>query len=370
MHIESRVEKLREYMESEDLEAVILMNPENQYYFTNFYAITYSRPIIAVVERNATHLIVPQLEEMHAKEEAKVNDIRTYYETPGKVGDAIILLKKLLEGSKRIGVEKRFLPLSLMESLGKDIIFHGIDSFVENMRMIKDDEELSLIVKAAKLADMGVEKSIEYARENVSELEIDNAGNFEILSQASKNYPEMRISLFSMSPSGSNRTAIPHVFSTGRKIKKGDVIIHSRQVSLNGYRAECERTFFLGPLKKYQEELLEIVTEAQKKAIEKIREGIRASEVDRIAREIIEEAGYGSYFPHRTGHGLGLSVHEPPYLRYDSTTILREGMVVTVEPGIYIPKMGGFRHSDTIIVKKYGAEVITKTPKDLGYLVR
>jgi len=115
--------------------------------------------------------------------------------------------------------------------------------------------------------------------------------------------------------------------------------------------------------------MFEVMVEAQRAAIEAVRPGATCKEVDEAARRVIREAGYAEYFIHRAGHGLGLSSHEPPYLRFDSDQVLREGMVVSVEPGFYVAGKGGFRHSDTVIVSKGGPEVVTKAPAKLESLI-
>ncbi len=365
-----RVERLRDYMEREGIDATILIDSENQYYFTGFQTVVYSRPVITLIFHDYMEMIVPELEKLHA-EEAKVDALFTYGETPtSRKKPYDILKRRLYNVSGKIGVEMNHVPLSLYNSLLCRYKLEDISPEIQKMRMIKDNEELQVIRNAAHLVDTGVSESIEAAEEGVREIELDSIGNDAILRESASLFSGYRISLFSMSPSGAERTALPHVFSTGRALKKGDVVIHSRQVSLNGYRAECERTFFLSPPRKEYRTLFEIMLNAQSVAMDEIRDGVPASQIDSMAREIITKAGYGKYFPHRTGHGLGISVHEPPFLRFDSSTVLRENMVVTVEPGIYIPGLGGFRHSDTIIVRKSGGEVITRVPRELDFLVR
>ncbi len=370
MHLfDKRVEKLRRYMEEKRIAAVVLTNPENQYYFTNFLTVSYSRPIITFITQDSIAMIIPSLEREHAKMDAHIDALYTYGEVPGSSEEPYSILKRLLspiEGG--VGVERKFMPLSVAEILdGKEI--RDVGARIEEMRMIKDEMELRLIRSAAYLVDFGVKSSLQAAGEGVAEIEIDDAGNREILKKASTEFPGYMVSLFSMSPSGKVRTPMPHVFSTGRRIIRGDVVIHSRQVALNGYRAECERTFFISPIKKEYCDAFQAMVEAQREAMRRIKDGVRAGEVDMAAREVIEEYGYGKYFPHRTGHGIGIGVHEPPYLRFDSQTILRKGMVVTVEPGIYIPGLGGFRHSDTIIVDESGGELLTHFPRDMDSLI-
>jgi Xaa-Pro dipeptidase len=171
-----------------------------------------------------------------------------------------------------------------------------------------------------------------------------------------------------MTPSGSKRSIMPHVFSNTRRMEEGDALIHSRQVALNGYRAELERTVVLGEPTPRQVEAFEAARKAQRAAMDFIEPGVTAAQVDEVARDVLREAGFGEYAIHRAGHGLGISAHEEPYLRFDNDLVLEEGMVYCVEPGIYVPGLGGFRHSDTVVLTSEGSRPITEYPTDLASL--
>ena len=374
MNVSKRVESLREYMERENIDASLIVDPLNQYYLTGFYAIIYSRPIMTVITEESVEIIIPALEEEHAREEASVDKIHVYYEHPLEENfpkDPIKILADIMEkyNIRSLGIEKGKIPYSLAEGLSRRLSVKDVGEKIAEMRLIKDKNEIKLIKEAAELADIGVKESITNTKPGMTELEIDAVGNKAILEAAASKYPRVRVDLFVMSPSGPERTAMPHVFSISRKVKEGDVIIHSRQVALLGYRAESERTYFVRRVSKDYAEMFEVMLEAQRKAIESIRPGVTCSQVDHAARSVIEEAGYGKYFIHRTGHGLGLSSHEGPYLRFDSDQKLLPGMVISVEPGFYIPKVGGFRHSDTVVVTEDGKEVLTNVPRDIDSLV-
>lgn len=367
-----RVKRLRERVFKEGLDFALILNPLNQYYYSGFYALIYSRPIILLISHDESHLIVPCLEELHSKEDAKVDRIHVYYEHPEKASEGISpfeILKKVIsqKGWRRVGVEKDVLPLSLFELLREAGIveFKDIGPFIAKERLIKDEEELELIRQAGKLVSLGVVESLKAIREGLTEVEVDGVGGLALLKYAGENYPGRRVELFVMSPSGRERSALPHVFSIARKLKKGDIIIHSRQVALDGYRAECERTVFLGEPTEKDKEYFKIMLESQRAAIEAVKPGVKCKDVDKAARSIIAKAKLAEYAIHRTGHGLGLSAHEGPYLRFDAEDALEVGMVVSIEPGFYIPGVGGFRHSDTVIVTPGGYEVITQAPSEL-----
>lgn len=370
--IDRRVSRLREYISENGLDFALVLNPLNQYYYSGFYALIYSRPIILVVSQDESHLIVPALEELHAKEDAKVSEIHVYYEHPERASQGInpfdILSKMILKkGWKRAGIEKEALPLSMWELLNglgvKEL--KDIGGFIAKERLVKDEEELDLIRKAGRIVSVGVVESLKAIRVGLTEIEIDGVGSLALLKSAAEEHPGRRVELFVMSPSGRERSALPHVFSIARRLEKGDIVIHSRQIALDGYRAECERTVFLGEPTPKDREYFKIMLEAQRAAIESVRPGVKCKDVDRSARDVIVKAGLGEYAIHRTGHGLGLSAHEGPYLRFDAEDVLEEGMVVSVEPGFYIPGLGGFRHSDTVIVTSHGPELVTSAPSEL-----
>jgi Xaa-Pro dipeptidase len=279
------------------------------------------------------------------------------------------LISKFPKGTT-IGVELDVVSARLFNHL-KDLGYQLVDigKKIAEMRYIKDENEIEMLMKSAELVNLALSESLKNARVGISEIELDEYGNKVLLETVSKNYPNSTIDYFVMSPSGVERTVMPHVFSNTRKLQQGDIIIHSRQVGLNGYRVENERTFFIGEPTKEQKHAFSIIYEAQKAAREAIRPGITAKEVDMVARKIIQDAGYGEYFIHRTGHGIGISAHEEPSLRFDSDIVLQEGMVFSIEPAIFIPGVGGFRHSDTVILTKNGSKLITDYPRELEKLI-
>lgn len=172
-----------------------------------------------------------------------------------------------------------------------------------------------------------------------------------------------------MTPSGPERSTLPHAFSTTRRLKPSDGLIHTRQVGLDGYRAELERTLFIGRPSADQRRAFDAMRAAQDAAIGAVRVGVACSDVDRAARARFEDAGLARHAIHRTGHGIGLSPHESPYLRFDEHRPLEEGMVITIEPGIYVDGLGGFHHFNTVVVRADGAEPLTDHPSDLASLV-
>ena len=380
MDFTKRIVELKNFMEKNRIDLSIIMDISNQYYVSGYEirALTnYERPIVFIIEKNLTNLILPGLEENHAKAEAKADHLYVYYEHPEKASEGISYLEhldkiisKYPKGTK-IGVEINIIFGYLYNHLkmaGFEIT--DIGNKIAEMRSIKDSQEIDLLINAGKLVSLAVSESLKNAKEGISEMEFNDTGNKVIFKEATTKYPNSTLYHSAVCPSGLARAIMPHISSSTRKFQKGDICIHSRQVGLNGYHAECERTFFVGkPLNSKQEHAFNVIVEAQRAAIDFIRPGVAAKDVDLVARKIIQKAGYGEYAIHRLGHAIGLDNHETPYLRYDNDLILQEGMVFSIEPGIYIPGMGGFRHSDTVILTKNDSKLITEYPRELEKLI-
>lgn len=372
MNFNKRIDKLRAFMEKERLTAVLLADPTNQCYMTGFEIITYSRPIFTIVTKNECILIVPGLEEEHAKLNAEFNRLIVYYEHPEKAkqgNDPIEIILNCLRaqnGERRLGIESRSLPFGLANILQReDWKLTDVTSEMINNRALKDEKELEKMRQVCSLAVDSIQAAFRALKAGMTERDIEDAAASSFYQKASNLYPDASLFTGGMSPSGVERTILPHVFSNLRKVDLGDGLIITRITSLDGYKGECERTCFVGEPTEKQRELFEIMVNAQRAALDTIKAGAKTSDVDEAARSYIQRAGYGEYAVHRTGHSIGLAVHEAPFFRFDDASILKEGMTFTVEPGIYVPGIGGVRHSDTILVTKNGYEMLTECPRSI-----
>jgi Xaa-Pro dipeptidase len=369
--VESRIQKLRHLMQDKGLDVVILTKPESQFYITGFRALTYSRPIATLLTEHSVTMVVPGLEEVHAHHEARADEIHVYYEHPERTKadekTAFEIIKRLLKTRqlKHVGIEDGYLTYGYASALASEFQIYGITDAIIQMRLIKDEDEIRILEEAGKVVSGAVRTTLENVGVGKTELEVEGPGNQYIFETVSNKYPNAWVSYTIMTPSGVERTVMPHVYSSTRRFESQDIAIHTRQVGLFGYRAECERTLFVGGPTTKQRELFEVMFEAQQAAIAKCIPGTPMKEVDAAARSIVQKAGYGDYFVHRTGHGIGLEEHEAPYIRFDNEDPLEVNMVVTIEPGIYVPGIGGFRHSDTLIVTEFGPKLITDAPSEL-----
>lgn len=376
MDVSRRLTEIRRHLDREHMDALVVLQPAAIQYLSTFKATAYSRPIILIVTRDREVLIVPGLEEIHAAETARVSEIRVYYEHPDKAAAGtdprrclLDLMGSLPRHQGTLGIEAGVIPYELATSLeesgwklkdaGREII---------RLRERKDEAELDLIRKAGMLVSLGVGRSIEAARPGRPELEVEQVGHLAVIEEASRTLPGSVVGSISVTVAGKG-AALPHQFTINDPLVAQELIIHSRQVDVDGYRAECERTYVIGDLSSRQRDIFQLAIEAEWAGIAAVRPGIPCSVIDDACREVIRKGGYAEYFIHRTGHGLGLEPHEAPYLRWDNDALLEPGMVFSIEPGIYVPGLGGARHSDTVLVTETGHELLTEFPRELQQLI-
>lgn len=374
MSVLPQIRALRSKLREHGAAGFLTLDPDQQTWLAGFRALTYSRPIVLLVGLERSMLIVPELEDRHAREHARVDCVKSYNERPGAetAGSHAQLLDALLDvlpAGAPVAIDEQRLPLSVAEQIrerGREPL--PFAAAVRELLAVKHPHEIEAVRRAGKVVAIGVRASLDACRPGASELEIEGAGANAILAAASELGPDTTVELLTMTPSGAFRSTLPHVFSSTRRLEPGDVLIHTRQLALNGYRAELERTAIVGEPTDEQAHAFQTMLDAQQAGIDALAAGVPAGEVDRAARSVIERAGYGEHAIHRTGHGIGVGVHEHPHLRYDNDEPLRPGMLVTIEPGFYVPGLGGFRHSDTVLVTDDGAELLTHFPRSLDEL--
>ena len=367
----ARLARFRAAMLRRGVVQAVLLHPATITYLTGFTALLYSRAIILMITQERTTLIVPGLEEEHARQKAAVDEMLVYYEHPerGTRGEnAYDMLLTALDGGV-VGLEYSTAPLALAERLrAQGIQIADIGGEILRMRLVKDPDEIERIRVAGQIAQVGVDVTLRESRPGVSQLAAETRGTQAMLERAAEIVPSATLVLLTFTTSGPE-TSLPHLITTPRRFTAPDLVIHSRQVSVDGYRAELERTYFIGEPTAEQRRLFAVMQAAQWAAIEACRPGTPMSAVDAAARRIIQEAGFGERAIHRTGHGLGIEAHEPPYLRWDVDDPLEPGMVVSIEPGFYLEGLAGYRHSDTVLVTEDGYELLTDYPRDLEAMI-
>ncbi|WNS74579.1 Xaa-Pro peptidase family protein [Bacillus sp. DTU_2020_1000418_1_SI_GHA_SEK_038] len=359
----SRLQKLSSWMKENNVQVCFVTSPENVFYFSGFLSDPHERLLgLAVFQEEEPFLVCPALDKTDAKNAGWSNEIISYsdIENPWEmIHKAIFSRVKTVEN---IAVEKEHMNVERFEILTgmfNGARFTSAEEKLRKLRMVKDEKELSIIREACALADYAVEVGCAEIQEGKSELEIIAAIEF-----ALKKKGVTQMSFSTMVLTGVN-AASPHGTPGLTKIKKGDFVLFDLGVVVDGYCSDITRTVAYGDINDKQREIYDTVLKAQLAAVEASKPGVPCSEVDLTARKIIAEAGYGEYFPHRLGHGLGISVHEYPSLTETNPLLLEEGMVYTIEPGIYVPDVAGVRIEDDIFVTANGVEILTKFPKEL-----
>lgn len=230
---------------------------------------------------------------------------------------------------------------------------------VAGLRSCKDAGEAERIRASARVLDKGFAEAMNVIRAGVREREAGFAIEMAFMKAGAE-----KLAFETIIASG-ERGALPHGKASGKKIGRGEFVVVDMGVVLNGYNSDETRTFCTGRPTAEQKRVYQTVADAQARAIDRLRAGVKASTVDKAARAHIRKAGYGKYFGHGTGHGVGLEIHEAPFIGPASKDVLEEGMVVTIEPGIYLPEWGGVRIEDMALIEKDGCEIITNTTREL-----
>lgn len=243
----------------------------------------------------------------------------------------------------------------------KGVKLKAVKGLVESVRQVKDPVEIESLTQAARIAEEGFKEArrlLKRVDRGITEIQVSEAISG-VLKKKGAQGPSFDIIVASGA-----RSALPHGAATDKRIKKGEFVVVDMGSIFNGYHSDATRTFVTGKPTKKQKEIFTIVREAHDLAIVAVRPGVRASVIDRAAREHIERAGYAKFFGHGTGHGVGLNVHEGPNIGPKSDDRVVEGMVFTIEPGIYIPGFGGVRIEDMVLVTNSGCNILTKSSEE------
>ncbi|MHA2117960.1 MAG: M24 family metallopeptidase [Candidatus Thorarchaeota archaeon] len=264
------------------------------------------------------------------------------------------------QGNHSIAFEET-LPLGVYWSLEKAVGGFSkqasLTSLIDDMRLFKTEEELAPMRRAGQIINDAVLKAFNEAHVGMTELEVQQIVRSEVTRQGA-------VPTFSAIQFG-EKSALPHASAGARELKKCDIVLMDCGCTMDGYNTDMTRVGVVGAPSEEQELIHSIVLKAQQSAIERITNGLACGAADGVSRRIIEEAGYGAYFTHRLGHGIGLQVHEPPYLVRGNSTELRPGMTHSVEPGIYLEGKFGIRIEDLVCVRDGAPEVLTYMSRDL-----
>ncbi len=346
-----RIEDLRNLFSSKKLDGYIVAEEKNMEYFTGFLG---GSTLLVPLEGESV-LFVFGVNYEAAKEEAKnakVELVRSGEDLHGRLADKVGSLKL-----RRMGFDSlRASSYLKLKDLLADAELEASEDLVWSLRKVKDETELAFMEKAAELTSRGMKTAFEVVEAGLKERDVATEIEYEMRKSGSDGVA------FETIVSSGPRSAFPHGGCGDREMRKGDLVVIDIGAKHQSYAADLTRTLVVGEPSARQHEIYETVMKAQTLAVNAIQAGVEAKTVDKVARECIAKAGYGENFVHSLGHGVGLDIHEPPSLGPRSKDVLASGNVVTVEPGIYIPKFGGVRIEDTVVVLEGKANKLTKAP--------
>lgn len=350
-----RLERVRQALHEHKLHALVVLNLASIRYLTGF---TGSAGILLIGREGWATLVTDGRYKLQAREQTHGINIRiTLTRQHAKV------IARTLKGSgaQFVGVEKRYCTLAFFEAL-QDALkrdrarLSGVEGILEELRAVKDEQEVQLIRQAAQLSDAAFEHALKVLRVGMTEKEL--AWELEAFLRThgaeALAFPPIVLS--------GERTALPHGQPSERCIRKGDLVTLDWGAKVQGYCSDLTRTIVVGKPTEEQQRLYRAVWEAQRRGIEALPMERKAVKVDRVVRQTIKEHGLDKFFTHGTGHGVGLEVHETPALGRQSKDTLKAGMVVTVEPGIYVPNFGGVRIEDLVWLTGDGVEPLSRAP--------
>jgi len=357
----TKINQIQSYLKEHELDMAFITTPDNVFYFSQFKSNPHERLLGVMIFQDATPVLVcPKMEVPDAINSGWQYDVIGHLDTD----QPFQLMKEKVHSNNvsvnKVAIEKSHLTVERLEALQHvfpQAQFVRLDEKINDMRVIKDEMELEKLREAARLADYAVEVGCKEIAEGKTEMQILTAIENAIKDKGYK------MSFDTMVLSGP-KTASPHGTPGERKIQKGDLILFDLGVEYEGYCSDITRTVAFGNVSDAQKEIYHLVRTANENAIEAVKPGVRAMDIDKTARDVITDGGYGEDFSHRLGHGLGISVHEFPSMTGTNDLQLKAGMVFTIEPGIY-NNIAGVRIEDDVVVTETGVEVLTKYTKEL-----
>lgn len=359
-----RLEKLLNLMTNQNLDAIALNPGYSMRYLTNLDFHLMERPTILLIKNDGNLVFVlPKLEASRAEKSFSSAHLFTYGDNPATWDDVFTsAFKQLHLGKSRVGVEStrlRFLEFNFLRKSLPESEIIAADEVFANFRIKKDQSEIRLMRKAAQIAQQALMDTLSEPVLGKSEKELASTLTINLLKNGSEELPFQPIVA-----AGAN-SADPHATPSDHVVQLGDILLFDWGASCGGYASDITRTFAVGEVDPLFREIAEIVKQANHAGVISGKPGVTAGSVDDATRAVITASGYGEYFFHRTGHGLGMEGHEAPYIFSENSLILEPGMVFTVEPGIYLTGKGGVRIEDDVVITESGAESLTDLPREL-----
>lgn len=359
----SRFDKLSASLSTSGLDAAILNPGPTLTYLTGLHFHLMERPTVLFFAPGKTPaLVLPELEMQ------KVTGLAItpfpYGENPAEWDAAFRGAVQSLDlDGKKIGVETRQLRLleyQFVKSAAPAADFPDAGAALASLRLRKDAAEVESMRRAARIAESALEAVIPLVKVGMTEKELAA----ELIVQLFKHGSEPELPFAPIVSAGPN-SANPHASPSDRKLQRGDLLVVDWGAAFGGYISDLTRTFAVGEVDAECARIHAVVQEANAAGRAAAKPGVPCAEVDKAARAVIEAAGYGKFFTHRTGHGIGMEPHEDPYIRGDNMQILKAGMTFTIEPGIYLPNRNGVRIEDNVVITDSGVDVLSSLPREM-----
>lgn len=360
-----RQKELFQSIQATNADAILIMVPNNIYYFTGFLSEPHERffALYIDIKTNESMLFVPSLDKSAAQAVAQVDQIIPISDTDSPYE---IFAQTIGQVPNLLSLEKSYMTIDKLEQLKQEmpsLTYQDAEKYIWQMRAQKTRNEIEKIKQAIDISEEALQYTWNHIKVGMTELELKAELEYQMTVLGADAVAFETIAL------SGKRAALPHGSPSNVKIKNGDFLLFDFGVTKEGYHSDLTRTCIVGEGTGEQEEIYRTVREANEAAIEAVKVGRPMQVIDRAARQIIENKGYGDYFTHRIGHGLGLDVHEYPSIHFHNETPITEGLLFTVEPGIYVPHIGGVRIEDDLYITEDGTiEVLSSFTKDLIYV--
>ncbi|UOF89924.1 Xaa-Pro peptidase family protein [Fodinisporobacter ferrooxydans] len=357
-----RRKRLAQWIADQAIAGVIVTNPRHIYYLSGFLIDPHERFVcLALSADGQATVVVPALEAEKAGGFFKDTEMFCY-----KDGDTDIIPGYLQHWNGR-GIALEFDTLTVqrcqtLQGFWPDSRFVDVSAAFSKLRLYKDEAEIALLEEACQTADYAVEIARKSIAAGVSELDVIAEIEYQLKKRGVSGMS------FATMVLGGEQAANPHGVPSKRAFRTGELVIVDLGTIHAGYCSDITRTFAVGDISADLQKQYEVVYRAQAKGLETVQAGLPLRNVDIATRNVIAEEGYGPYFVHRTGHGLGMEIHEPPYVHEKAEEQIENGMAFTIEPGVYIPKIAGVRIEDTVVVQAGKGRALTRYPKELLYV--
>jgi Xaa-Pro dipeptidase len=362
---QSRFDKLNASLQSSGLDAVILNPGPTLTHLTGLRFHLMERPVVLMFAKDQEPAIVlPELELQKVASLPYKLQVFAYPENPSEWDDAFRRAAQALSlDGKRVGVEPRQLRLlefRYAKAGAPEADYPDASDVLSGLRLRKDQTEIETMRRAVKIAQDALEATIPLIKIGITEKEL----SAELVVQLLRNGSDSELP-FAPIVSGGPNAANPHASPSDRKLQAGDLLVVDWGAGYDGYISDLTRTFAVGEIEEEYEKIHKIVQDANAAGRAAAKPGVPCANIDKATREVIEKSGYGVYFTHRTGHGIGMEGHEEPYMRGDNMQILEPGMAFTVEPGIYLPNRNGVRIEDNVVITETGADVLSDMSREI-----